>query len=104
MNFIAAKLPLNDGKAIKTLAMQLEQELGDALIVFAAEVKGKPQIMVSISKSIVEAKGLNAGKIVNELAAEIGGRGGGQAFFATAGGKDLNGLANAIVKAKEMMN
>ncbi len=104
VNFIAAKLPLNDGKAIKTLAMQLEQELGDALIVFAAEVKGKPQIMVSISKSVVEAKGLNAGKIVNELAAEIGGRGGGQAFFATAGGKDVNGLANAIVKAKEMMN
>jgi alanyl-tRNA synthetase len=104
VNFIAAKLPLNDGKAIKTLAMQLEQELGDALIVFAAEVKGKPQIMVSISKSIVETKGLNAGKIVNELAAEIGGRGGGQAFFATAGGKDVNGLANAIIKAKEMMN
>ena len=104
VNFIAAKLPLNDGKAIKNLAMQLEQELGDALIVFAAEVKGKPQIMVSISKSIVEAKGLNAGKIVNELAVEIGGRGGGQAFFATAGGKDVNGLANAIVKAKEMMN
>lgn len=104
VNFIAAKLPLNDGKAIKTLAMQLEQELGDALIVFAAEVKGKPQIMVSISKSIVEAKGFNAGKIVNELATEIGGRGGGQPFFATAGGKDVNGLANAIVKAKEMMN
>ncbi|MFK8009606.1 MAG: alanine--tRNA ligase [Saprospiraceae bacterium] len=104
VNFIAAKLPLNDGKTIKNLAMQLEQELGDALIVFAAEVKGKPQIMVSISKSIVEAKGLNAGKIVNELAAEIGGRGGGQPFFATAGGKDINGLANAIVKAKEMMN
>lgn len=104
VNFIAAKLPLNDGKAIKTLAMQLEQEIGDALIVFAAEVKGKPQIMVSISKSIVEAKGLNAGKIVNELAAEIGGRGGGQPFFATAGGKDVSGLANAIVKAKEMMN
>ena len=104
VNFIAAKLPLNDGKAIKSLAMQLEQELGDALIVFAAEVKGKPQIMVSISKSVVEAKGLNAGKIVNELAAEIGGRGGGQAFFATAGGKDVSGLANAIIKAKEMMN
>ena len=104
VNFIAAKLPLNDGKAIKNLAMQLEQELGDTLIVFAAEVKGKPQIMVSISKSLVESKGLNAGKIVNELAAEIGGRGGGQAFFATAGGKDVNGLAKAIVKAKEMMN
>ncbi|MFK7773778.1 MAG: alanine--tRNA ligase [Saprospiraceae bacterium] len=104
VNFIAAKLPLNDGKAIKTLAMQLEQELGDAVIVFAAEIKGKPQIMVSISKSVVEAKGFNAGKIVNELAAEIGGRGGGQPFFATAGGKNVNGLANAIVKAKEMMN
>jgi alanyl-tRNA synthetase len=104
VNFIAAKLPLNDGKAIKNLAMQLEQELSNALIVFAAEVKGKPQIMVSISKSIVEEKGLNAGEIVNELATEIGGRGGGQAFFATAGGKDVNGLENAITKAKEMMN
>ena len=104
VNFIAAKLPLNDGKAIKNLAMQLEQELSNALIVFAAEVKGKPQIMVSISKSIVEEKGLNAGEIVNELATEIGGRGGGQAFFATAGGKDVNGLENAITKAKEKMN
>ena len=104
VNFIASKLPLNDGKAIKTLAMQLEQEIGNALIVFAAEVKGKPQIMVSVSKNIVEEKGLNAGKIVNELAAEIGGRGGGQPFFATAGGKDTAGLANAIAKAREMMN
>ena len=104
VNFIASKLPLNDGKAIKTLAMQLEQEIGNALIVFAAEVKGKPQLMVSVSKNIVEEKGLNAGKIVNELAAEIGGRGGGQPFFATAGGKDVSGLANAITKAREMMN
>jgi len=104
VNFIASKLPLNDSKAIKNLAMQLEQEIGNALIVFAAEVKGKPQIMVSISKNIVEEKSLNAGKIVNELAAEIGGRGGGQAFFATAGGKDIAGLANAITKAREMMN
>ena len=104
VNFIAASLPLNDSKAIKNLAMQLEQEIGDALIVFGAEVKGKPQLMVSVSKSIVEGKQLNAGKIVNELAAEIGGRGGGQPFFATAGGKDVNGLAKAITKAREMMN
>jgi len=104
VNFIASTLPLNDSKAIKNLAMQLEQEIGDALIVFGAEVKGKPQLMVSVSKSIVESKSMNAGKIVNELAAEIGGRGGGQPFFATAGGKDVSGLANAIAKAKEMMN
>jgi len=49
-NFLAAKLPLNDSGAIKTLAYQLESELGNAVIVFGAEVKGKPQIMVAVSK------------------------------------------------------
>ena len=44
INFIASTLPLNDSKAIKTLAYELEREVGDALIVFGAEVNGKPQL------------------------------------------------------------
>ena len=103
-NFLAAKLPLNDGNAIKTLAYQLESELGNAVIVFGAEVKGKPQVMVAISKELVESHKLHAGNMVRELAKEIKGGGGGQAFFATAGGKDASGLDAAVGKAKGLVS
>ncbi len=104
VNFIARKLPLSDSKAIKNLSYQLEQELGNALIVFAAEINGKPQLMVTISESLTREKELHAGSIVRELAKEIKGGGGGQAFFATAGGKDVEGLDKAIEKAGELLN
>ncbi len=103
INFIASRLPLNDPKAIKTLAYQIEKEMGNALIVFGAEVKGKPQLVVTISESLIEAKDLHAGNLVRELAKEIKGGGGGQAFFATAGGSDATGLDSALAKAKEMV-
>ena len=102
-NFIAANLPLNDSNAIKNLAYQLESELGDAIIVFGAKVGDKPQLMVTISKSLVESKSLHAGKMIRELAKEIKGGGGGQAFFATAGGKDPEGLDKAIARAKSLL-
>lgn len=102
-NFLAAKLPLNDSNAIKTLAYQLESELGNAVIVFGAEVKGKPQLMVAISKELVASHQLHAGNIVRELAKEIKGGGGGQPFFATAGGKDASGLDAAVGKAKGLV-
>lgn len=103
INFVASRLPLNDTKAIKTLAYQLEKELGAAFIVLGAEVKGKPQLMVAISEQLTAEKDLHAGNIVRQLAREIQGGGGGQAFFATAGGKDSAGLDKAIAKAREMI-
>ena len=102
-NFIAAKLPLNDSNAIKTLAYQLESELGNAVIVFGAVIKEKPQLMVAISKDLVASHSLHAGNMVRELAKEIKGGGGGQAFFATAGGKDVGGLDSAVGKAKSLV-
>ena len=98
-----AKLPLNDSKAIKTLAYELEREMNNALIVFGAEVNGKPQLMVTISENLTKDKNLHAGNMIRELAKEIQGGGGGQPFFATAGGKDAGGLDSAIEKAKEMI-
>ena len=104
INFLAKKLNLNDSNAIKDLSYQLERELGNAVIVFGAEVKEKPQLMVIISKNLAEEKSLHAGNIVRELAKEIKGGGGGQAFFATAGGTDNNGLEKAISLAEGMIN
>ncbi|MFQ5448146.1 MAG: DHHA1 domain-containing protein, partial [Saprospiraceae bacterium] len=97
--------PLQDTNAIKTLAYQLESELGDACIVFGAEVNGKPQLIVAISRNLTEnGNALHAGNMVRELAKEIKGGGGGQPFFATAGGKDLKGLDAAIAKAKSLIH
>ena len=103
VNFIAANLPIGDAKAIKTLAYQLEKELGSALIVFGANVNGKPQLTVAISEQLTKEKDLHAGNIIRELAKEIKGGGGGQAFFATAGGSDVSGLDGAIRKARELI-
>ena len=103
VNFIGSRLPLTDSKAIKTLAYQLEQEVGDVLIVLGAEVKGKPQLTVAISESLIKSKDLHAGNMVRELAKDIQGGGGGQPFFATAGGKDSSGLDKAIERAKELI-
>nr|HAD52581.1 hypothetical protein [Algoriphagus sp.] len=68
----------------------------------AAEIEGKPQIAVILDENLISSKNLNAGQIVRELAKEIQGGGGGQPFFATAGGKKLEGLPDVISKAKQM--
>jgi alanyl-tRNA synthetase len=101
VNFLAAKLPLQDANAIKTLAYNLEAELGNACLVFAADLGDKPLITIRISESLTDK--LNAGTMVRELAKEIQGGGGGQAFFATAGGKDVSGLDRVVEKAKGMV-
>ena len=101
--FLSARLPLEDSNAIKNLAYQLEAELKKAVIVFGAEVGGKPQLTVVISRELAEAQGLNAGQIIRELAKDIQGGGGGQAFFATAGGKDASGLDRALARALEVV-
>ncbi len=103
IRFISAVLPLNDANAIKTLAYQLEKELGNAVVVLGAVVNEKPLLTVIISQNLVDTKGLHAGNMVRELAKEIQGGGGGQPFFATAGGKDANGLERAVGKAKSML-
>ena len=103
INFLATRVPISDAKALKTLAYQLEKETGNAFIVFGAEVNNKPQLLITVSESVTKEKGLHAGNIIRELAKEIQGGGGGQAFFATAGGKDASGLDKAIAKASDMI-
>ncbi|MBK8566841.1 MAG: alanine--tRNA ligase [Saprospiraceae bacterium] len=101
VKFLAAKLPLQDANAVKTLAFQLEQEVGNCVIVFGLEADGKPQIMVSVSKELTDR--YNAGNMVRELAKDIQGGGGGQPFFASAGGKDASGLEKAVARAKSLL-
>jgi alanyl-tRNA synthetase len=100
INFIAEKVQLPNADAVKNLAYQLKDIVPNLFLVLAAEIDGKPSLTVMIAESLVKEKNLNAGTIVRELAKEIKGGGGGQPFFATAGGSDLSGLNNALEKAK----
>jgi alanyl-tRNA synthetase len=100
INFIAQKVQLPNADAIKNLAYQLKEIVPNLFLVLAADIDGKPGITVMIAENLVKEKNLNAGAIVRELAKEIKGGGGGQPFFATAGGSDVSGIEKALVKAK----
>ncbi len=103
-HLLVARVPLDDGNALKTLAHQLEKELAPAVIVLGAVVKGKPQLLVLISRDLTEQyPALHAGQLVRELAAFIKGGGGGQPFLATAGGKDVSGLDQALEAARKKL-
>ncbi|WP_299459676.1 alanine--tRNA ligase [uncultured Microscilla sp.] len=103
INFIAQKVSLPSADALKNLAFDVRKNQDNLFMVLASDIKGKPQIAVMISDNLVKEKSLNAGKIVKELAREIKGGGGGQAFFATAGGKDATGLDKVVERAGEFV-
>ncbi|WP_020529003.1 alanine--tRNA ligase [Flexithrix dorotheae] len=100
INLIAEKVELPNADSLRSLAFDTRNKVDNLFMVIAANIGGKPQIAVIISDNLVADKGLNAGQIIRELAKEIKGGGGGQPFYATAGGKDVNGLENVIKKAK----
>lgn len=99
-NVIAEVIQLDSAQAIKDLAFQLKGEVENLFLVLGSAIGGKPSITVMIAEHLVSDKGLNAGTIVREASKEMQGGGGGQAFYATAGGKDLAGLSAAVEKAK----
>ena len=98
------QIVLSDSNAIKTLATNLEKEVGNAVIVFGTISNDKPQLTICISPDLAKAKNWNAGAMVKELGKDIKGGGGGQATFATAGGVDTEGLGRALGRAKELLN
>lgn len=102
LNFLAIKTSL-DADLIKQIVFPMRKEVENAFIVIGSDADGKPTITVSISDELVNTKAMNAGQIVRELGKEIQGGGGGQSFFATAGGKDVNGLEKALEKAKSFV-
>ncbi|SKB48966.1 alanine--tRNA ligase [Dyadobacter psychrophilus] len=99
-NLIVEKVDVPNADSLKQLSYELRDQIENLIAVFGTEIGGKPQLSVFIAENIVQETGLNAGKIVKDLAKEIRGGGGGQPFFATAGGSDASGLEAALDKAK----
>ncbi len=104
IKLLVKQISLTDNNAIKTLATNLEKEMGNALIVFGTISNDKPQLTICISPDLAKAKNWNAGNMVKELAKDIKGGGGGQPTFATAGGVDTEGLAKALARVNDFLN
>ena len=98
VDFLAAEVDLSP-PAIKDLSFELGQNKDNAFLVLVTQKGGKPVISCYISKELVAARSLNAGAIVKDLGKHIQGGGGGQPFFATAGGKNTEGIPAAIAAA-----
>ena len=103
VNFLAAKVPMSDAAAVKTLAFQLTGEHPNSFVLLGSENDGKALLTLALSKDLADKGTLNAGSMIRGLAKNIKGGGGGQPFFATAGGKDPAGLEKALTEAKELV-
>lgn len=104
LSTIVAQVSLPSAEALKKLCFELRNEVQDLFLTLAAEIEGKPQIAVMMDDHLVKSHHLDAGKLVREWAPAIKGGGGGQPFFATAGGKELGGLPEVVKLASEFVS
>jgi alanyl-tRNA synthetase len=103
-SLIAAVLQsgVTDSGIIREVAYQLRGEISDLFLVIGAVAGGKPHLAVMIADKLIQDKKLHAGEIIKAAAREIEGGGGGQAFFATAGGRNAANLDKAVKMAVDL--
>ena len=87
----------------KNLAFSIKDIVDNLYLVFTTLIDDKPGISVMLSDNLVTEKKLNASNMVRELAKDIQGGGGGQPFYATAGGKNKEGLSKVLEKAATLI-
>ena len=100
---IASKIDLPSADAIKDISFELRSKYDDLVFFVATLIDGKPFLSLAVSDALVSERKLNASAIIRELAKEVNGGGGGQPFYATAGGKKAEGLDAAILKLKSIL-
>ena len=104
VSFIGQIIEVPNADGLKKLCFDLKSHLHDHLVVLCANIGGKANVAISISDTVVAAKGLDAGKIIKEIVSPlIKGGGGGQKTLATAGGQDASGFVELISKVKELI-
>ncbi|WP_242118429.1 alanine--tRNA ligase [Aestuariivivens sediminicola] len=103
VRFLAKQLDL-DAAGLKDIAFELGNQVDNLFLLLAAEKEGKALLSCYISKELVSDRGLHAGQVVRELGQYIQGGGGGQPFFATAGGKHPEGIPEALKKVRSYLN
>ncbi|MCK9481317.1 MAG: alanine--tRNA ligase [Bacteroidia bacterium] len=103
VNVMIERVIVSNSEQLKNLSFQLRNEVENLFCVLGAEIDGKPLLSIMLSDSLVSERQLHAGNIVKELAKEIKGGGGGQSFYATAGGSAVGGLDSALKKANDFL-
>jgi alanyl-tRNA synthetase len=104
LQLLRRRVEVGSADDLKQLSFDLKRSAeGRALIVLGAVIGGKPQLSVILSDSLAAENRYHAGNMVRELAKPIQGGGGGQPFYATAGGKDPAGLQAALDKVEELL-
>lgn len=100
---LVQRVDVPSADALKQLAYDLKAKVDNLALVLGADINGKPQLAVMLPDSLIQDRKLNAGQVVKELAKNIKGGGGGQPFFATAGGSDSSGLDAALAQGRELL-
>ncbi len=93
-----------DLKSIKDLCFTLSDKIEKLFMIIVSKTDEKVFISCFVSKDLVEEKGLNASNIVKELSPIIDGNGGGQPFFATAGGKKIDGIESVLSESEKIIS
>jgi alanyl-tRNA synthetase len=100
---LVERVDVPNADALKQLAYDLKAKVDNLALVLGADINGKPQLAVMLPDSLIQDKQMNAGQVVKELAKNIKGGGGGQPFFATAGGSESSGLDAALAQGKALL-
>ena len=98
---IAANMEISDSKALRAMADKLKEKISSGIGVLVADAGGKVSVVTVVSNDL--KKKYPAGKIVNEVAQIVGGRGGGRPDMAMAGGKDISKIPDAIAAVPEII-
>jgi len=98
-----SKINIDNPAHLRDLAFRVRSRFPNVCLILGAEIEGKAHLGILLADSLVEKGDLNASAMIREVASEIQGGGGGQPFFATAGGKNPAGLEKALEKAKKIM-
>ena len=101
IRFIAKKVDL-DMESMKNISFSLRKEKS-LFLLLASKIGNKAILSLLISEDLISNKGLNASVIIKDISREINGGGGGQPFFATAGGDNYDGIQNVFLKAREYL-
>jgi alanyl-tRNA synthetase len=101
---IVSRVDLDDASQLRDLAFQMRSRHKRLSLCLGAEIGGKAHLAIMLSDELLANYDLNASKIVREISPEIQGGGGGQPFFATAGGKNPKGIDAALDKARKIIN
>ena len=99
---LAAKVPEMDMNGIRNLGDSLKEKLGEGVLLLASAFDGKVNLIAMATDGAM-AKGAHAGNLIKEVAACVGGGGGGRPNMAQAGGKNPAGIDDAIAKAAEVL-